>query len=318
MNDSKPASASVPDGVIQSSDGTLFLAGGRHEVMRLMKGDVTPSEKSSRVFAANVVSRSAFCESKGIDFHAYVFPDKVFVLRHLLDDGDAIDSVYKRHYASSEGWPDGLPCTYLDAPLERSRAAFPRTDTHYSPSANLECVIDILGQRFPGSVGAFRAHFQAGKVDRPGFSGDLGRKFQPPRTEALTVYRPRVVAKQESNGMASGNDGLLIISTNPHAVSTQRLLLFADSYFRALLPFLGFFFRETVFCRTRFFHPEVVRATRPDMVLTGMAERYLSSCIPDARAPHFLAYPLLKGRSLDPSPGFAEAFDSTFDAGKVF
>ncbi|WP_386260645.1 methyltransferase domain-containing protein [Sulfitobacter aestuariivivens] len=137
------------------------------------------------------------------------------------------------------------------------------------------------------------------------FSGDLGRKFTPPVTEPRERLRGAVMRKRiGSNGMKGGNNGILILLESPDALTDKTLLIFGDSFFRQLLHHLCFFYRRVIFCRTRFFHYEMVDAFQPDHIFCGVAERYLSDVLPDDERPHFLAYPLVLGRAIEPDPLF--------------
>lgn len=80
-----------------------------------------------------------------------------------------------------------------------------------------------------------------------------------------------------------------------------------------LLPELSRDWRQIVFCRTQFFHAEMVAAVAPDDILTGLAERYFASTRPDAERPHFLAYPLMLGRAMAPDPDFPALWDQLID-----
>lgn len=55
-------------------------------------------------------------------------------------------------------------------------------------------------------------------------------------------------------------------------------------------------------------------AVKPDDVLCGLAERYFASTRPDTERPHFLAYPMMHGRSTAPDAMFATLWDEMIDA----
>ncbi|ODT60532.1 MULTISPECIES: hypothetical protein [Paracoccus] len=103
----------------------------------------------------------------------------------------------------------------------------------------------------------------------------------------------------------------LVVS--PNADNDRTLLIFGDSFFRMLLPDLSRYWRRIVFCRTQFFHAEMVAAVAPDDILVGLAERYFASTRPDAERPHFLAYPLMLGRAMAPDPDFPALWDQLID-----
>lgn len=294
-------------GTYLAPDGTIFLSGGRHEVFELFKGRQVPSERSLVTFSENISSRAEYCSSRNIGFENFVFPDKAYIQRDLLPF--EVVSLFKSTYAERAA----ENTHYLEEELVSCGRPFPKTDTHYSVRANAACAVRMVKDIVPGAICHFNQHVKDRLAVNEKFSGDLGLKFNPRITERSEKLRRGPEVSVESNGVTSGNDGLLMIASNPGAFSKKKLLLFGDSYFRALLPYLSFFFGTIVFCRTRFFHYEIVRSVAPDVIFTGMAERYLSRCFPDMARPHFLSYPYLKGKAVEPTAGFAAAFLEAFN-----
>jgi hypothetical protein len=103
------------------------------------------------------------------------------------------------------------------------------------------------------------------------------------------------------------------LTESPDSKTDKTLLIFGDSFFRVMLNQLAWGFRRVVFCRSAYFHSELVDAVKPDVIFGGAAERYLADVAPDDVRPHFLAYTLLAGRKMAPEPGFAELFAKFFD-----
>lgn len=305
------ALSGVQDKILIADDGTLFLAGGRHQVVRLFTGEIVPSDASKRAFVENIKQRQDYCERRGIHYEAFVFPDKMPLLGHMLpfETESLFESSYKL--------PPGLKCHYLKQELAACVQPFPKTDTHYSVEGNHACARRIAAPLFSDRLNDFDAFIASNQKLKKEFCGDLGSKQDPPPTEVTAVLRRPSTLSVETNGVRDGNDGLMMIATNPEAVSDKQLLLFADSYFRALIPYMAYFFSSVVFCRTRFFHYELVDAIAPDVIFSGMAERYLSNCLSDEKRPHYLAYPLLKGKASSPSEGFGQLFGSIVQSDKL-
>ena len=80
---------------------------------------------------------------------------------------------------------------------------------------------------------------------------------------------------------------------------------------------MSFFYAEIVFCRTRFFHYEILKGFSPDIVFSGIAERYFSKCDMDEDRPNFFTYPLIKQKMLKPNEGFSDLFSEFFDMKKL-
>ena len=105
----------------------------------------------------------------------------------------------------------------------------------------------------------------------------------------------------------------MFLVDSPQSTTDQTLLIFGDSFFRLLVPHLAVHYRRVVLCRSPFFHAELVDAVAPSAILCGMAERYLSECLPDGQRPHFLAIGLLRGKRAAPDAVFAELFGRFID-----
>ncbi|TCP58321.1 hypothetical protein EV663_1481 [Rhodovulum bhavnagarense] len=289
--------------VHRGKDGFLFLSGGRHGVFELFSGASSPAPGTAMVFCCNLNARSDYCELTDREFRMVVFPDKCVALRDKVGLATPLGSLYARCFAdqvaaSGAAWQVRYPL----GPLDGHEDAFTRTDTHYSALGNLAMVKAILTGLVPDAMLAEGgARIEACIVERPGICGDLGTKLSPAPQETATVLRGSpVVLHMRGNGIKGGNDGICILVDSPEALGKKTLLIFGDSFFRALLPMLAVFYRRVIFCRTRYFHTEMVEAFAPDDIFCGVAERYLSRCNPDADRPHFLSYPLLLGLTCPP------------------
>ncbi len=195
-------------------------------------------------------------------------------------------------------------------------ACFLRTDTHYSDTGVIAVTHAILHRLDPAAADAYRAEATAALTEGKPVAGDLGRKFDPPRKEPVTLLPPLKPVTIRTNGLQR-NNGVLSLVDSPEAETGQTLMIFGDSFFRQLLPQLAWRFRRIVFCRSAFFHAELVRAVNPQVIMGGAAERYLAACLPDASRPHFFAIPLIGNRKMQPQDGFAELFQTFFDQSKL-
>lgn len=305
--------------VLEGLDGYLFLSGGRHHTLSLFTGEKRISRASVAAFHANNAAREAYCSARGIAYSACIFPDKIPALRQMLPEAGQISSLYLREYADKAPSDTVGEACYPISVLDGNTDHFTRTDTHYSIPGDIAVARYLLERDRPQTVSGLDQAIAPFLTTRQEFSGDLGRKLSPQRTEttiALDVARlpPVEIA---GNGVETGNDGLLILHKAPGALTSETLLIFGDSFFRHLLPMLTLIFGKVVFCRTRFFHSEIVDAIAPDVIWTGQAERYLSRCAPDAERPHFLSYPLVRGKTLTPDPGLAVLWDEMIDQRKL-
>lgn len=309
-------SAAAP-AVLTGRDGYLFLSGGAHDVQAYFSGALHARPGAVRQFHRNLRDRVLFCRDRGIVFRQVVFPDKVAVLSDLAPF-DA-QSLFLRDFSQDPGIEARLGLLYPVETLRAVPGVFHRTDTHYAAPGNIALAELLCEQLGPDLTRAWRQVVSKQKLSAPQarFSGDLGQKFDPRVTEDTQVLLwPDEGAEglsMASNGVANANDGVIVLCENAQAATDRTLLIFGDSFYRQMLPVLVRLFRRIVFCRSRFFHAEMVAAVAPDVILTGLAERYLGSTRPDDARQHFLAVPWASGRASTPEPGFAELWSKMFD-----
>jgi hypothetical protein len=298
-----------------ASNGHLVLTGGHHSVLTLMSDEGQPAPGSVETFWHNHARRQAFCEARGIAFSTWVFPDKLSIFANDPAFCDVkISSVYRRHYLGHA--PEQSCVHYLGDVIDGSED-FPKTDTHLSAAGMCKAVLAMAQSLdLPGQA-AFAARVAETCVEVADHCGDLGVKLTPARTEQIRLARPPVPFQRGMNRIAAGNDGMMDLLHTPTSSTDKTLLVFGDSFFRQNLVYLTFFFRNIVFLRSRYFHDECVAAVAPDVIFTGLAERYLSAVSADAARPHFLSYPYVSGRAVDPSPLFAELWRRMIDGARL-
>lgn len=301
----------VPDGIIVASNGGLVLAGGGHSVMELFTGLRRPPEGSAEFFWKNHARRAQVCHAQGIRYLYTIFPDKIVPYRDLLNQ-KGIRSVFQRYYPKPETISE--PPLYLDLGVDDYKA----TDTHLSTIGMVSATMQIaqaLDLQSPEKLQyGFREKYISHMVDEVDFIGDLGGKFSPPIPEKIQIIKGANRGIQVTNGMGGGNDGIIDLVYNETAVTGKTALIFGDSFFRQILVPLSYFFRNIICVRTLYFHYECISAIRPDVILAGCAERYLSRVYPDSDRPHFLSYPLVGGRPTAPSQRFVDYWNRMVDS----
>lgn len=286
------------DDVIVAPNGQLFLAGGRHSVLRFARGEIKVAPHSIEAMQANLAGRRSHADARGIAYLHLVAPEKYKILPDGFPVADP-QSPADPYLAA------GLTFCY---PVDELRAgpgcAYFRTDTHWAP-AGLITIARIIGQaaktdqaRLEGAEGEMRAALE----DSPEiFYGDLGRKLDPKEGELRALLKPAHPIRMTENGIGHDylspvNDGRMIVVESDHPQASGRLLIFGDSYLHHALPYLSFLFSVIVFCRTRFYHEEMVDMVRPDCVVTQAADRYMGAIHRDTQAPPFQMIPFLLGR----------------------
>ncbi len=313
------AHKTTPPDVLIGQDGYLFLSGGAHRTRELFSGVTPPSAASVQNFNENIDHRARFCQKNGIAFLQVVFPDKMVALADMLDLPEQMSSTYQRDYAVAATSEAQKQVVYPLKLLMGQKPLFYQTDTHYSALGSLVVSQEICRLLADGLADSLEAMTKVYRITEDDFSGDLGSKFTPPLGER--THRVHSISTADairaSNGGRQGNDGLMVLHENLSSVSDKTLLIFGDSFMSALLPFMTHVFRRVIFCRTRYFHTELVAAISPDVIFCGMAERYLSACQRDLQRPHFLSFTFANGRGFEPTEKFSTLWGKMIDNTKL-
>lgn len=296
-----------PD-VGEVADGNLFLTRGRHNVFARATSGNPPDIFNLQAFRDNIRRRSSMCHKKNIEYLHVIFPDKQTVLNNLFPDYD-IQSVAEEFlkYSGSESillLTNGLRKAGLESEV------FLKLDTHMTDYGNIVATKSIVERVLHGSH-QFEIDRAVARLTKKGeYTGDLGGKLSPPRCGHRVMLDPDWTIRTFSNNFSAGNDGIMDFIFSPDASSSKRLVLFGDSFGRACLRVLSLFFREILFIRSRYFHPEIVNQARPDVVITQCVERYLNIVSPDNERPNALLYPLFSDGDYKPPVDFVQVLDA--------
>jgi hypothetical protein len=112
--------------------------------------------------------------------------------------------------------------------------------------------------------------------------GDLGEKFDPPRSEMQGIARMRNrQARLVYDNCVEGTGALALTSCDVAPPAT--CLLLGDSYAYFLAPFISECWRQLVLVHAPTLDPVVVEATCPDIAVSVIAERFLIVVPDDAK-----------------------------------
>ncbi len=305
----------IENGVLIGGGGHLFLAHGAHDVLAFAQGHRKVDPVSFQNFDANIAARRDLAGRIGARYLHVIYPDKHSVLTDLLPL-----AAFSR---LGEMYLEKCPAAResCDYPLEVLRtlaeSSFLRTDTHLSDAGNIVVVCALTSRLLGQSTGSSRQRLLDGITKERAHCGDLGGKLSPPRSFTECVLGSDWGAKVVSNRLAR-NDGIVDIWMSPAAETAGRILVFGDSFGRDMSRFLSVFFREVVFLRTPFVHPDIVDCVRPDILISQNVERYLAFVRPDEERPAFHMYPYLRPEtaSIAPDREFGEIFSAILNFGR--
>lgn len=290
----------VENGVLIGTNGDLFLAGGRHEIVEFMRGRQLP-ERTTLILHDNITRRKTLASHHGAGFLQLVAPEKYMVQPEnfpLAEPG---------HFASAYLAKNHGDLVYpVDELRSAGGSAYDKTDSHWS-AYGLVAITGLVARKAgiePQTVDAvLEPVLSSIGPNGTTFSGDLGRKLVPPQSEPKLSYAVKFTHKTYENGMGHDfkkpiNDGRMIAVESPNSASDKTLLIFGDSYIYHAIDLLALFFRRILYCRSRYFHEEMVVMVQPDMILCQMAERYMGSVSADEKAPPFFLVPHMLERPI--------------------
>ncbi|MFG0866350.1 hypothetical protein [Pseudomonas sp. FYR_7] len=299
--------------VIVGTDGYLYLSGGRHSVLDYITGRKNPDSHSFDNFRDNIKRRAEYCSARNIKYTHIIFPDKqsVEIENFPLDKYSCLGDAYSKYCID-------LPQSLLYPRLELGSGSFHKKDTHMSDRGYCVLTSLLLKQLgFSSKVCEEVKQELLSCLTKPvKYSGDLGSKMVPEEFDVKLDIDAGWNYKHLKNNLGVSNDGLSELYFNEAALTQMRVLIFGDSFSRLHSLFLSKCFKEVVFLRTRYFHEELVEMAKPDLVITGNAERYLSFVEKDEMAPNFFLYPLLKGIGHAPDQEYAVAMNAFLSYGK--
>ena len=290
--------------VLIGDKGELFLGAGAHNVLKYATGELSVKKESVDNFHSNFLARESYCRSNGISFLQMVAPEKYKVMPEnfpVEEPKSFWDSHEQAHNYDHPCFWYGI-ADLRDNPFGRS---YYLTDTHWTAAGMMVACLEAakkagFGETEQETLVNLMLDNTA-PLDKM-FYGDLGRKLDPQQGESVNWPRRSRTIEVVENGIGHDytnpvNDGRMVVSVNPGAVSTKTLLIFGDSYLFNALNFIQLAFEKVVFCRTRFFHDEMVTMVQPDLVVCQAAERYTRQVSLDSKAPPFLLLPYVLGRA---------------------
>lgn len=275
----------VPRKIVgEGLDGWLFLQNDSNDVNERMAGlvgnEISKIKESAMTFATRDVMLSAL----GIAYQAIIIPEKnvicqIYWPEMIVSPDRPAPTIVKQ--ASDLGCRILYP---IENFLKNPQNLFFKTDTHLNTNG-YDQLLETLSIEMPNFFGKF---LHAPRQENLSFTGDLGRKLLPNRTEATDEFIFPASADYEivwdtvENALETGETlrGTTIFVRNKSAPA-NRLLLFGTSSGHHSLPSISQYFSETLFVWENTFDYELIRAFNPTCVLWLAAERFLPTACND-------------------------------------
>jgi hypothetical protein len=133
--------------VLEGGDDYLFLTGGNHRTLSLIREENQPKASSIEAFWSNLQGRRALCQEMGAAYVHLVSPDKAFVQRENfpIKIGIPILERYRQALASTtRDETQAHLCYPLDALRDEPQQVCSKVDSHFTPIGSLCCLESVL------------------------------------------------------------------------------------------------------------------------------------------------------------------------------
>lgn len=304
----------IEQNVLRGGEGWLFLHSGKHTELDFLTGKKAPSQADADTFYANFESRLAYCAARGIPYQHIVFPSKPLLKGRYLPKmfRENLRSLFLSHYEEPRGKERSDHLIYPIHGLrllEKNRSTFRKFDTHMTDEGSYIVAREAL-RRFD-LLYDMNAVFVRKKTK---FRGDLAKMIGQTETAEELVLHDKAPFMTFANNRQDlpGNTGNICVFNNTAASPSRRLLVIGDSFLFECMRFFMPAFGTALYVRSPHFQPDIAERFRPDHIITGNAERYLSSVTPDAGGKSVVEY-LAEQPEYRPSAEFAQAFNTAMN-----
>ena len=279
--------------VIRGRDGWLFYADD-HGMEDYTRESPFPAEQVEE-WRETLVRSRAWLQARGVAFVFTIAPDKHVLYPEKLPDTIRplgvpyrMDQVFEGLAGSSVAAVDLRPA--LRAAKARERV-FEQTDTHWNERGAFvayQRLVAAIREQLPAVPPAWeRSDFDAVAVEVEGLdlAGMIGLKDVLRESQLrLVPRRPRQARTVEPLGVPSSAARGRLVTEIPGS-TLPRALVFRDSCFSQLAPFLSEHFSRVVYLWQPNFDAQDVERERPDVVIQELVGRHLFSVSPDSNAP---------------------------------
>jgi hypothetical protein len=224
-------------------------------------------------------SRRAWCASKDIEYLFVPIPDRRVVYADKLPSVEreiAPDRAIRR-ILSGLDTRTREHCLYLEEVLKAGRKI---EDTYYHTDVHLTNFGSYLAYReIMRPISSRVGSLVLSEVDlvrtKGSRIGDLGIRLEhEPREQVTLLSHPRMEENRRIYNNRMFDFGQLEIYQNANC-HLPRAIVFRDSNGTDIIPFLNVHFSRLVAVSSLKFWYDLVRAERPDVVVTIMAERFI-------------------------------------------
>jgi len=275
-------------GVVKGLDGWFFYADD--EALTDFSRQRPLSKREVERWARAAVEARDWLREQGIEYVAMFAPDKHAIYPEAipatirpLDGPSRMDQVIDAYRRAGIRTVDVRSALYAAKPRER---LYQQTDTHWNDRGALVAYQELMNA-VHAAVPAVRPPLQRDDfepivVDRRGMdlAGMMGLTYVLRETDLqLRPKRPRRAAAVEPSGTSLDSaTGWIVAAIDESPL--PRAVIFRDSFFSRLAPFVAEHFSRTAFVWQNDFDPDVVLREKPAVVIQEIVGRHLYTFLP--------------------------------------
>jgi len=287
------ASTFASSPVVVGKDSWLFLSqdGPDRNILEDHRATIPLPEEKMRMVMDDLVARRDWLAERGIPYLVVVAPNKNTVYPEKLPGGfervrDASHLDQLLAYIKRNSTLDVVDLRSALFAEKKLHQIFYATDSHWNARggyAAYSVIMDALKRYFPDMSAVTRDKYA--EVVYRGLPGDLA--FMLGLQDQLPEERLLFVGKHEARGVTSEEPNIPQYFQPPQASgikgsSLPRAVVFHDSFFWELMPFLAEHFRHADYLwmnpqtetEPRYFNKELILREKPDIVVDEFTERY--------------------------------------------
>jgi len=290
----------IRDNVLIGKNDVLFLYQGGQEQFNYLLGTKTVNKHSIENYKDNMISRVSYSEANSIKYLHIIFPSKPIIYNDCLPENfSSIYSLYLKYY-KNDRFQDNVIYPYIEL-QNQSKKTFLKHDTHNNDYGYLMItnhIIKSLGYNICKIKYSIKNKQYLGDLATMLGGNPIDEEFMLPINKAKIF---------DNFDYIKGNTNNITLTFNKDAYYSKRVLIFGDSFIKGTLKFLSLYFKDILYCRSQFFHQDIIQNYQPDIVLSAQAERYLSHIRSDLDANNFL-FTLYGDKKYYPDKYFLRAF----------
>ncbi len=271
-------------GDLFARSGSWLAYTGELSVDDYQNAQLFSNEELTRI-QMNLDGLDARLREKGVRFLVVIVPGKNTIYPEYIPSQIAVmgresqtDQVIA--YQKEHGQAQILDLRPALTEARRQRQVYYATDTHWNQFgilAGYQAIIQALQNDFPSLRPHTLADFQM--VSRGLGSGDLSKEWvQGIVQEEMTVLEPRYPRQTVQFTLTQGTalvPGRMVATYNPDP-SLPRAVIFHDSFFNEMIPFLSDHFSWAVYRWAFKVDETLIAGEKPDIVIFEVTDRYLS------------------------------------------